>query len=97
LAAGGAVGLASLSSPQLATASPADVGLQAISVSDVTHWNADNTGVADARQNIQDCIEESKGKAAVYFPPGIYRLVGTGQADGQALLTLPPRTFTSRT
>lgn len=94
LAAGGAVGLAALSQPRLATASPADAGLQSITVSDVTHspWSADPTGATDSRQKIQDCINDSQGIAAVYFPPGTYTLVGTGQGNGQPLLTLPAKT-----
>jgi hypothetical protein len=91
--AGGAVGLASLSFPQLATAAPTNANQDPITVSDVTRfWGADNTGNTDARQAIQNCINESQGIAAVYFPPGTYKLVGTGQGLGQPLLSLPPKT-----
>jgi hypothetical protein len=90
---GGAMGLATLAGADRASGAvlTTDNAITANNVKNST-WGAVGDGVTDDRQAIQNCINDSAGQAAVYFPQGTYRLLSAGTGNAGPLLTLPAKT-----
>jgi parallel beta helix pectate lyase-like protein/pectate lyase-like protein len=90
---GGSVGLYSLLRPAQTFGThsappPPAAATGTFKVNDVKDWGARGDGTHEDRTYIQQCIDDSAGKAAVYFPPGQY-IVNNRATGAFASLDVP--------
>ena len=96
---GGGVGLVALSRADRSAAShtatpPTFPATGDVKVNNVKDWGALGDNSHDDQPYIQECIDASApGKAAVYIPPGKYRLKNTDSDGGQFALGVPSDSF----